>query len=69
MKVYWTQEARTRLQEIEAYIAKDSPSKARKAAGRLVRRSLGLMQLPHLGRHLPEYSDTTYGSCWNGRSG
>jgi plasmid stabilization system protein ParE len=58
MRVYWTHEARGRLQEIETYIAQDSPQNARKVARRLVQRTRDLADLPRLGRRVPEYPDT-----------
>lgn len=57
MRVYWTDEARGRLQEIETYIAQDSPINARKVARRLVQRTRDLADLPQLGRRVPEYPD------------
>ena len=56
MKVYWTAEARSRLLEIQSYIAKDSPKAAREVAARLLRRSLALGNPPLTGRRLPEYA-------------
>lgn len=57
MRVYWTPGARRRLQEIEAYIAKDSPQAARDMAVRLLRRSMALEAPPLLGRRLTQYAD------------
>lgn len=39
MRVYWTQEARERLREIETYIAEESPQSAKEVVVRLLRRS------------------------------
>ena len=55
MRVYWTWEARSRLQEIEDYIAHDSPQNARQVARRLVVRTRDLATLPRVGRVVPEY--------------
>jgi toxin ParE1/3/4 len=57
MRVFWTTEARSRLLEIQAYIAKDSPTAARKVAHRLLLRSLELAKPLPVGRRLPEYPD------------
>jgi toxin ParE1/3/4 len=57
MNVFWTPDAKLRLREIEAYIAKDSPNAAREMAIRLIRRSLELEQPPLLGKRLPQYAD------------
>jgi plasmid stabilization system protein ParE len=57
MRVYWTQEARNRLREIQAYIAKDSPRGAKQVIDRLVRRSLQLAELPNSERRVPEYPE------------
>lgn len=52
MRVFWTPDAKARLREIEAYIAKDSPQAARDMAVHLIRRSLKLEQPPLLGKRL-----------------
>lgn len=57
MKVYWAQEARSRLKEIEAYIAKDSPQGAKRVIDRLLRRSQQLTSLPKSGRLFQEYQE------------
>lgn len=57
MKVYWTLDAKVRLREIEAYVAKDAPLAARDLATRLIRRSLELEQPPLLGKRLSHYPD------------
>jgi plasmid stabilization system protein ParE len=57
MRVYWTHEARSRLQEIETRIAKDSPQNAPEVVRRLVQRTRDLASLPQLGRRVPEYPD------------
>jgi toxin ParE1/3/4 len=57
MNVFWTPDAKRRLREIEAHIAKDSPSAAREITVRLIRRSLELEQPPLLGKRLPQYAD------------
>jgi addiction module RelE/StbE family toxin len=57
MRVYWTPDAKARLREIEAYIAKDAPRAARNLAVRLIQRSLELEQPPLLGKRLPYYSN------------
>lgn len=58
MRVYWTAEARIRLSEIEAYIAKESPMNASEVVARLVLRSRDLVVFPNLGRSIPEYPQT-----------
>ena len=55
MRVYWTLDARQRLQEIEAHIALDSPQAAKATAEKLLRRSLILESPPLLGRRLTRY--------------
>lgn len=56
MKVLWTTGARTRLREIEAFIAKDSPKAARDMTTRLIRRAMQLEHPPLLGKRLPRYA-------------
>ncbi|MBI2382510.1 MAG: type II toxin-antitoxin system RelE/ParE family toxin [Gammaproteobacteria bacterium] len=55
MKVFWTAEARTRLLEIQAYVAQRSPKAARQVAAGLLRRTRQLESAPLTGRSLPEY--------------
>ncbi len=57
MKVYWTAEARLRLLDIQAHIAKDSPHVALQVVSRLLHRSQQLAIPPLTGRKLPEYPD------------
>ena len=58
MKIWWSREARTRLREIHAFIAKDSPAAADKVIATLIHRSMSLVTPPLTGRRLPEYPDT-----------
>lgn len=55
MKVRWTPEAKAQIKEIEAYIAQDSATVARRTVARLARRCGQLSQLPHSGRRVPEF--------------
>lgn len=55
MKVYWTPLARQRLAEIEAHIASDNPSAARRVVRRLLHRSQILSERPLLGRRLAQF--------------
>lgn len=57
MRVFWTPDAKSRLREIETYIARDSPPAARDMAVRLIRRSLELERPPLLGKRLPRYAN------------
>ena len=54
MKVHWTRKAVARLEEIHAYIAKDSPGNADKWAERLLDKAETLAENPGLGRKVPE---------------
>ncbi len=55
--VYWSYKARTRLREIYAYIAKDSPLSATKMLDRLTRRGEHLVAEPRIDRRVPEYPE------------
>ena len=57
MKVFWTAEARTRLLEIQTYIAQSSPAIARQVVLQLLKRSRQLANPPLIGRRMPEYPD------------
>ena len=54
MKVRWTQVAYRRLEEIYAYIEKDSPANAAKWAERLLKKIEGIKDFPKAGRAVPE---------------
>jgi toxin ParE1/3/4 len=55
--VYWSHKARTRLREIHAYIAKDSPLSATQMVDRLTRRGEHLAAEPRADRRVPEYPE------------
>lgn len=50
--VYWTPEALTRLEEIEAYIAQDASAAAKDMVARLLARSRQLATAPLSGRQV-----------------
>jgi len=54
MKVVWTEQAWSRLAEIEAFIARDDPKAAAKLIDNLVDRGEALARHPDRGRRLPE---------------
>ena len=54
MKVQWTQVAFRRLEEIYAYIEKDSPVNAARWAEKLLRKIEGVKGFPKAGRAVPE---------------
>jgi toxin ParE1/3/4 len=53
--VNWTPEARSRLEDIEAYIAKDSPAAAQEMVQRILGRTRQLEIAPRWGRPVPDY--------------
>jgi addiction module RelE/StbE family toxin len=55
MRIVWTPEAIARLDDIEAYIAKDSPANAREMIARLLARTRQLETAALSGREVPEY--------------
>jgi toxin ParE1/3/4 len=55
--VRWSYKARIRLREIHAYIAKDSPLRARQVLERLIRRGDSLKTEPRADRRVPEYPE------------
>ncbi len=55
MRVNWSDKAKTRLKEIQRYIAKDAPKNADALVDRVLKRSAGLGEQPHIGRRVPEY--------------
>lgn len=55
MRVRWSPEARQRLREIAAFIARDSPQAAIKETMRLVERAAQLADPPLLGHKMREY--------------
>ncbi len=54
MRVRWTEQAFTRLADIEDFVAADSPTAARRLSARLVRRASTLARNPRIGRLVPE---------------
>ena len=57
MKVLWTHEALERLLEIEDFIAKDNPRRARQFIGLLIEQGESLSKNPRRGRTVPETSN------------
>lgn len=57
--VKWTDHARAQLHHIHDYIAQDSPLYAKRVSEALVGKTLGLDDLPHLGRMVPELNEDT----------
>ncbi|MCG6861408.1 MAG: type II toxin-antitoxin system RelE/ParE family toxin [Chromatiaceae bacterium] len=55
--VKWTNHATRQLRQIHDYIAQDSPVYARRVSEALVRKTIGLDELPHKGRMVPELND------------
>ena len=53
--VFWTPEARARLEDIETYIAKNAPAVAKDVVTRLVARARQLETAPLSGRQVPDY--------------
>ncbi len=56
-KVNWTEAALADLQEITAYIAKDSYVYAERIADRILKAPRILKKFPNSGRRVPEFSD------------
>ena len=54
MKVQWTRVAFRRLEEIYAYIEKDSPNNAVRWAEKLLKKIEGVKDFPKAGRAVPE---------------
>lgn len=54
-RVVWTPEAISRLNDIEAHIALDSPNNAKEMIARLLARSRQLESAALSGREVPEY--------------
>jgi plasmid stabilization system protein ParE len=54
MRVLWTEQALSRLAEIEDFVSTDNPAAAVKLTARLVDRGESLARLSHRGRRLPE---------------
>lgn len=57
--VKWTDHALTQLRHIHDYIAQDSPLYAKRVSGSLVSKTIGLDELPRIGRVVPELSEDT----------
>jgi len=55
--VKWTRHAKRQLRHIHDYIAQDSPMYARRVSEELVRKTIGLGELPRQGRRVPELNE------------
>ncbi len=55
--VKWTRHAKRQLRHIHDYIAQDSPMYARRVSEELVRKTIGLDELPRKGRMVPELNE------------
>lgn len=59
MKVQWTHVAYGRLEEIYAYIEKESPANAAKWSDKLLKKIDGIKDFPKAGRAVPELDSTS----------
>jgi addiction module RelE/StbE family toxin len=59
MNVLWSREALVRLIEIEKFIAKDNPQRAKRFIHYLIERAESVSQNPKIGRIIPELSHRT----------
>lgn len=57
--VTWTDHAKSQLHHIHDHIAQDSPLYAKRVSAGLVSKTIGLDELPRLGRVVPELSEET----------
>lgn len=57
--VKWAAHAKAQLRHIHDYIAKDSPLYAKRVSEELVRKTIGLDELPHKGYKVPELNEDT----------
>ena len=57
MKVHWTDEALSHLDNIYRYIAADAPVYARRIVDKITRRSQQIGAFPQSGREVPEYQE------------
>ncbi len=55
--VKWTRHAKRQLRHIYDYIAQDSPMYARRVSEALVKKTIGLDELPRKGRKVPELNE------------
>lgn len=56
MNVLWSSEALRRLDEIERFIAQDSPQRAIEFIDRLLEKGGSIASFPEMGRVVPEFS-------------
>lgn len=55
--VKWTAHAKAQLRHIHDYIAQDSPLYAKRVSEELVRKTIGLDELPHKGHKVSELNE------------
>jgi toxin ParE1/3/4 len=58
--VKWTNHAKRQLRHIHDYIAQDSPVYARRVSEALVKKTIGLDELPRKGRMVPELNKDAF---------
>lgn len=63
-QVIWSPEALDDVDEIAAYIAKDSPFYAQSTIEQLIVAARKLANLPLRGREVPELNDSEYRECF-----
>lgn len=56
-QVHWTLEARTRLEDIEAYIAQENSTAAKEMVASILARTRQLQTAPLSGRQVPDYRE------------
>lgn len=59
MRLVWTQEAITKLENIHHYLAEKekAPEVARAVVARLIARAPGILDMPLAGKQVPDYND------------
>ncbi len=55
--VKWTRHAKAQLRQIHKYIAEDSPLYARRMSEEMVKKTMGLDEVPNHGRVVQELKD------------
>jgi len=66
VKVVWTEHSLQTLQEIEDYIARDSPQSAARFIERLIERGSKLSSFPRAGRPVPELASPSIREVFEG---
>ena len=61
--VKWTAHAKSQVRHIHDYIAQNSPLYAQRVSEKLIKKTIGLDEVPRKGKKVPELNEIGRASC------